>query len=166
MARVVRADPGTGRGALSIAGAVFEAELPKQVRAGQDMRLVVREVNAERVVLSLSDQTAIAVPPPPVPLPGGGTVRLTERDATGHEGSPGEGHTIALRYDAPTLGAVDLRLQLDAGSLRVTATLAHGEPVTLAQTASDALREALAASSERAVTVTIEARREPLDVYA
>jgi hypothetical protein len=166
MARVVRADPGTGRGALSIAGAVLEAELPKQVRAGQDIRLVVREVSAERVVLSMSDDAAIAPPPPPVPLPGGGTVRVTERDATGQGGSQGEGHTVALRYDAPTLGAVDLRLQLDAGSLRVTATLAQGEPVTLAQAESDGLRQTLAGSTDRAVTVTVEARHEPLEVYA
>ena len=64
MARVVTAD-GDGRGALSIAGAVFEAELPKQVRAGEDLRLVVRDVSSDRVVLQLADQTAPPLAPPP-----------------------------------------------------------------------------------------------------
>jgi hypothetical protein len=165
MARVVSL-AASGRGALSIAGAVIDAELPKELRPGQDIRLVVKEVTPERVVLSLSDPTAVAPAPVPVELPGGGTLRLTEREQSEHEGSAGEGHTVTLRYDAPTLGAVDLRFDLETGSLRVAAALSPGEPVTLAQEASDDLREALAASSDRAVSVVVSARYEPLDVYA
>jgi len=165
MARVV-STAASGKGAISIAGTLIEADLPKEVRPGQDIRLVVKDVTPERVVLSMSDQTAVAPAPAPVELPGGGKIRLTEREASEREGSDGQGRTITLRYDAPALGAVDLRFDLDSGSLRVAATLAQGEPVTLAQGAADELRETLAASSDRPVTVTVSARYEPLDVYA
>ena len=64
MARVVTAEM-TGKGALSIAGMIVDAELPKDVKAGQDIRLVVKEVTPQRVVLSMSDQPTVAPPPPP-----------------------------------------------------------------------------------------------------
>ena len=57
MARVVTAD-GLGRGSLNIAGAVIDASLPKDVLAGQELRLTVRHVSADRVELSMSDQTS------------------------------------------------------------------------------------------------------------
>src|SRR5437763_16962473 len=82
MARVMSAD-GSGRGSLSIAGAVVEAKLPKEVQAGQELRLSVREITPERVVLGLSDQAgpAAAQAQPPVELPGGGRFTMTERDS-------------------------------------------------------------------------------------
>jgi hypothetical protein len=165
MARVVAA--GSGRGSLSIAGIVIQAELPANVRAGQDLRLVVREVSAQRVLLSMSDQPGAAVPAATVALPGGGTVHVTERDepATPGGGPPGT-HRLALRYDAPTLGPIDLRLELDPTSLRVGVTAAAGEPFELAGDAAEALREALREGTGRAVGVTVSARHEPLDVYA
>src|SRR5690349_4540551 len=54
MARVVQAQPGQ-KGSLSIAGYLLDAELPEDVQAGQDLRLVVRDVNAERVLLAITD---------------------------------------------------------------------------------------------------------------
>ncbi|MFZ1994690.1 MAG: hypothetical protein WAU75_11320, partial [Solirubrobacteraceae bacterium] len=100
MARVVQAPPGQ-KGSLSIAGYLLDAELPENVQAGDDLRLVVRDVTAERVLLAITDphEAAQAQPgqaaqqghaaasaqplhaqapeaalaaPPPVPLPGGG----------------------------------------------------------------------------------------------
>jgi hypothetical protein len=71
-----------------------------------------------------------------------------------------------VRYDAPTLGAVDLRLVLDAGSLNVAVELPQGQPATLAEQAADDLEQQLAADSDRAVSVTVIPRREPLDLYA
>src|SRR5271165_2902266 len=92
MARVVTAD-GLGRGSLSIAGAVIDASLPKEIQAGQELRLTVRHVSADRVELSLSDQNLQAeAGADAVPLPGGGTVQVSERDAGGggaSGGSPG-----------------------------------------------------------------------------
>jgi hypothetical protein len=169
-ARVVSANP-SGRGSLSIAGAVIEAELPKGVQAGQELRLTVRHVSPERVELSMSDQAAAAPAAGSlaIPLPGGGRVQITERDA-GATGSPGpsgaDRHTLALVYDAPALGPVDLRFELDPQSLRLTATLAAGEPHQRAVDAAGELREALSAALGRAVAVDVLPRREPLDVYA
>jgi hypothetical protein len=206
MARVVQAAPGQ-KGSLSIAGYLLDAELPEDVQAGQDLRLVVRDVNAERVLLAITDPHDADQAPPtqqagrategeqaqptgpaqpgtqtqplpdpsavaqggwgPVPLPGGGNVHVTERDPGGRGGSRGQRQNVALRYDAPALGAVDLRLGMDAGALSVSVTLAPGQPLELAQAGAESLRQALAASLPgRAVSVTVSPRREPLDVYA
>ena len=168
MARVVSADV-TGRGSLSIAGALIDAKLPKGVQAGQELRLTVRDVSPERVVLGLSDQTA--PPPPPLaaaPLPGGGSVQVTERDTGGSSGggAAADRHALVLVYNAPALGPVDLRFELDRQSLRLSAMFAAGESVQRAEVASGALRDALSEALERPVNVEISARREPLDVYA
>jgi hypothetical protein len=198
MARVVQASPGQ-KGSLSIAGYLLDAELPETVQPGQDLRLVIRDVNAERVLLAITDphdgdqgpqgpqsqaaqQTQQAQPSqplhtqpsdpslaaqPPVPLPGGGNVQVTERDAGGAGGHPDDRQNVVLRYDAPALGSVDLRFQMDAGALRVAVTLAAGQPLQMAQAGAENLRQALlAAVPGRAVSVTVDPRREPLDLYA
>ncbi|HEX4009242.1 MAG TPA: hypothetical protein VHX62_04510 [Solirubrobacteraceae bacterium] len=172
MARVVVAD-GSGKGSLSIAGYLLEAELPKEVRAGQDLRLVVRDVSAERVLLGIADQheapaqqtQAPVAPPPAVPLPGGGTLQVTERDAQGGPAGSPDSHTLTLRYDAPALGAVDLRFELDPGALRLGVTVSP-RALAAAQGDADDLRQALADELHRAISVVISPRREPLDVYA
>jgi hypothetical protein len=166
LARVVTTD-GLGRGALSIAGALIDAELPQHVKTGEELRLIVREVSADRVVLGLSDQT-VAPPPVPVELPGGGSVRVNEDDegAGASSGAPPGTQRLSLRYDAPALGPVDLRFELDAGSLRVVVALSPGDPLDLGQSGAGELQQTLAASTDRPVTVTVAGRREPLDLYA
>lgn len=168
MARVVHAD-GAGRGALSIAGAMFEAELPKHVRGGEDLRLVVRDVSENRVVLQLADQSppALMAPPPHVPLPGGGALAVLEREQHGGGSASADGRDLlTVRYDAPNLGPVELRFDLRPGSLHVTATLGAGEPLRRAQSEAVALREALQAQLDRPISVQLKARYEPLNVYA
>jgi hypothetical protein len=166
MARVLSADA-SGRGSLSIAGAVIEARLPKGVQAGQELRLTVRDVTPERVVLSLTDQAAALAAQAPSELPGGGRVRVSERDAAPAGAGAGTGrHTLALVYDAPALGAVDLRFELDPQSLRVSVALAAGEPAEQAQARAGALRDVLTEALGRPVSVQITPRREPLEVYA
>jgi hypothetical protein len=165
MARVVQVD-GNGRGTLSLAGGLLEAELPKDVRAGQELRLVVREVSADRVLLSLSDQAPVPAQPPAVPLPGGGTVQVSERDEPAASSSSPDVHSITLRYDAPTLWAVELHFRLDAASLEVVVTAAHGDPLTVVQAAAGGLRDALSDTVERTINVTVKGRREPLEIYA
>ncbi|HZE04695.1 MAG TPA: hypothetical protein VE127_05700, partial [Solirubrobacteraceae bacterium] len=163
MARVVQAD-GSGRGSLSIAGFLLEAELPPDVRTGQDLRLIVRDVSPDRVLLSLSEQhqpapappPATPPPPPPaVPLPGGGSLQVTERDAAAASagGSP-RPHTVALRYDAPALGAVDLRFALDPSTMTLAVTVAPGS-LDAARAAAEDLRRTLADSLGRSVSVTV-----------
>ena len=175
MARVVNVNPG-GRGTLSIAGVPVDARLPPGVQAGQDLRLVVRHVSPEQVVLGISQEAGAAAvqAESAVELPGGGRVRVTERDADSESDrratAPGSGrHVLALAYDAPALGTVDLRFELDAQSLRVNAALAAGAPAASANEAAEELRDALSEAlggGGRTVTVEITPRREPLDVYA
>jgi hypothetical protein len=169
MARVMVAGP-PGRGTLNIAGITLTAELPKDVKAGQELRLVVREVTPERVVLSLADSSQPPSAAEAIPLPGGGQLRVTERPPSesgrDQHGARAGGHTLALRYDAPALGAVDLGFQLDDGALRVTIALAPGQPLELARARADTLRTALGAELDRAVSVTVVPRRQPLDLYA
>ncbi len=198
MARVVQAPPGQ-KGSLSIAGYLVDAELPENVQAGQDLRLVVRDVNAERVLLAITDPHEAEQTPPTqqagqaqqtqqaqplhtelldpslaalggrdlVPLPGGGDVQVTEREAGGAGGRGGDRQNVLLRYNAPALGAVDLRFQMDAGALSLAVTLPAGQPLELAQAGAESLRQALAQSLPgRAVSVTVAPRREPLDLYA
>jgi hypothetical protein len=164
MARVVTAD-GTGRGSLSIAGYVLEAELPKDVRAGQELRLVVRETSSERVLLSVQQQDTPPAPPETATLPGGGTIRVTARDADPSGQAPSGSHALSLRYDAPALGAIDLHFELDPVSLRVAVSVS---PAALApaQAACDDLRAALAGAAQRTSSVTVSPRREPLEIYA
>ena len=147
---------------------MFEAELPKQVRAGEDLRLVVRDVSGDRVVLQLADQS----PPPlaspaPIPLPGGGALKVLEHEQHGGGSASADGRDVlTIRYDAPNLGPVDLRFDLRPGSLHVSATLGAGEPLRRAQADAVALREALQSELDRPVSVQLKARYEPLNVYA
>jgi hypothetical protein len=168
MAHVMRAADSGGRGAISIAGQVLDAQLPSHVKAGQDVRLVVRSVSAERVVLSLSDQPAVPLAPTSVPLPGGGALRVTEREQQERPG-PGGGaarQVLAIRYDTPALGAIDLRFELDRAALRVAVTLDAGEPLRRAQAEAVTLRQALEDNIDMTVGLRLAARREPFDVYA
>ncbi|MGH2859621.1 MAG: hypothetical protein ACRDMJ_19275 [Solirubrobacteraceae bacterium] len=191
MARVVSAGAGGGRGSLSIAGLLLEAELPESVAAGDELRLLVTDVNAERVLLTIAPEhgggqakaaatpqaapqsapppstpsAGAWAPPPPVPLPGGGTIQVRKRDGGGAAGAGAGFHSLAIRYDAPALGPVDLSLALDPASLHVRVMVS---PTALAGARKGAgeLREALATELQRPVSVTVAARREPLDVYA
>ncbi len=198
MARVVQAQQPGGKGSLAIAGYLLDAELPESVQTGDDLRLVVKDVNAERVLLTITDahdqgqqgqqgQEAAAggqqaqqlqpqTPDPslvaqgawaPVPLPGGGSVQVTERDAGGGGARSGERHDVLLRYNAPALGAMDLRFQMDAGALSLMVSAAPGEPLDLARSGAESLRHALSESMPgRAVSVTVTPRGAPTDLYA
>jgi hypothetical protein len=168
MARVM-ANDGAGRGVLNIAGAVLEAELPRHVRAGEQVRLVVRELDAHRVVLELPRDTASTPPPPAaIALPGGGRLRVGEDEdeqAGGGARDPAT-QTLTLRYDAPHLGPLDLRFELDPKTLRITVAAAPGGSLELAQARAAELREAVRDQTGRPVSVTVTPRREPLDLYA
>jgi hypothetical protein len=170
MARVVDIEPG-GRGTLSLAGMLLEAEMPKELVAGQEIRLQVRELSADKVVLGLQTRPPELAPAVAAPLPGGGTVHVRAKDE--QEGGPGGGagggsasHSLTITYDAPTLGAVDMHFVLEPGALRLAVTVAAGRPFEAADDGGEQLREALARVLEVPVAVSITPRYEPLDVYA
>jgi hypothetical protein len=159
-----------GRGVLSLAGTLLEAQLPKDVEEGEQLRLVVRDVSADRVVLAPADRQP-EVAPLQVPLPGGGTLSVVERDGDGGGSSSsrqnrGGSHTVALRYQSPTLGAIDLRLELADDKLHALVGAGAGEALSRASAGADALRDQLAGATHRSVAVTVQPRRDPLDLYA
>ncbi|GAC1322105.1 MAG: hypothetical protein NVSMB25_16830 [Thermoleophilaceae bacterium] len=155
-------------GVIVLAGAPLVAELPDDVKAGDRLRLAVQQSRADKVVLKLVPEQPLAPPPSaglPLPLPGGMSahVRVEERDA---DGGDSEHASIALVYDAPALGAVNLRLELAPGTVRVQAELRAGSAHALAEEGAHLLRDRLASATGRIAEVQVRPRYEPLDVYA
>jgi hypothetical protein len=140
-------------GLLALAGARVSASLPDDVRPGDALRLRVKELGPERIVLQI-------VPDPPpaatgaVALPGGATARIVE-DEEG-PGGRGAGRAVVLRYDSPTLGRLDIHLS-SAGAI-VHAT--EGPPAAAARDAAGELATALNAP------VAVVGRRSALDARA
>ena len=171
MARVVTEPGAGGRGSLAIAGYLVDAELPHGLHAGEELRLQVRDVDAQRVTLAITPSGGQAPPPPPaagaVPLPGGRALRADDESGSGGGGGGDAGRqTLALALDTPALGTLHLRFELDPATLRVTVALGPGEGLERARARAGELRDAIAQQTGRAAAVSVIARREPLDVYA
>jgi hypothetical protein len=156
------------QGILNLAGAIVTAELPDAVQVGDRLRLALREVTSERVVLQLIESS---VPPPltgappllaQTLLPGGGRVTPLAREGGGEGGHAPE---VSLHCELPRLGTVELWLALEQERLRARVALDDGESLALAQQDSGALRAALGAAAGRPVELAIVARADPLDVY-
>jgi hypothetical protein len=157
-------------GLLMLAGSALVAELPDEVRAGERLRLAVQDAAGERVVLRIVPEPPTTVPPAlvPLPLPDGRTahVRVDERAAEGARGETGEATSVALVYDSPALGAVELRLSLEGGRVGARVQVGTGAPLFLAEEGREALRAALAEATRRPAEVAVVPRHDPLDVYA
>jgi hypothetical protein len=171
MVRVASVGP-EGHGVLSLAGVMLEAELPENVKAGAELRLQVRELTPDKVVLQIQDEdqqqptpTVAPIDPPRVPLPGGGFVKVAERDAGGLLAAGDQTHTVTVRYDAPSLGQIDMHFTLSAGALALTVAVAPGAYETTDEHAGQ-LQTVLGQATERPATVTVVARREPMEVFA
>jgi hypothetical protein len=171
-ARVLERGP-QNVGILNLAGAILTAELPEDVKPGTRLRLVVQEATNERLLLQIAQPRESLAPalqppaPPEVPLPGGGRLALLEREGGGASGDAGDAQdgAVTLRYELPALGAVELRVALDAAAARVRIALPAGALELAAQRAEE-LRAALEAKLGRPAEVSLVARRDPLDVYA
>jgi hypothetical protein len=81
-------------------------------------------------------------------------------------GGGGDEATVALRFETPALGRLDLRVELTAGVVRATVGAVPGRSFDLADGRSAVLRDALAAKTARQASVQVIPRRESLDVYA
>ena len=151
-----------GRGLISIGNAILAAELPEQVKAGDSLKLVVHEATPDKVVLKLvrEDQPA---PPVPIwtPLPNGARIFVTDEE---HRDKAG--HSVAVTYNSPVLGAFRFRLSLDQRAVAVTVRAAPGAPLEAAKEAADDLREALTRVTGRTANVTVLPREDPVDLYA
>jgi hypothetical protein len=157
---------------LVLAGVRLAARLPEGAEPGQHLRLRVEEASADRIHLRVvEDQGAaaeqVAVPPTAyqVALPGGAVARVhvdEREEPEGGRGAPGVAHSVVVRYDSPTLGRLDVRLDRAAAAVHVSA----GEPAEVVRGAADVLRDALARVVGAPVQVTIHPRQETLDVRA
>jgi hypothetical protein len=165
-------------GLLLLAGTPLSAQLPDQLRAGDRLRLRVEDVG-EQVVLRTVEApagAAAAAPPPDagaqfaLPLPGGrrAEVRVTER-APERRGEC-EPAAVALSYDSPALGTLDLRLVQQPGGagVQVTVGATAGAPEERARAAADELRRALAEATGLPASVRVIGRppRPRVDLYA
>ena len=164
------------RGILMIAGQPLVAQLPEQVRPGDVLKLAVRDITAEQVVMQMHEgkeaaQTAArqdAQPLVPVPFPGGPPSQIIVDDQASGGDSAGEGEpsAIALTYESPALGAINLRLGMDASRVVCEVRVAAGAPLEVATAAAEVLRDALGSATERAASVTVAARPGSFDVSA
>jgi hypothetical protein len=150
-------------GVLVLAGVPLRASLPDEVKAGETLRLTVAEVTPDRVVMRLDNPAAVPLAPPPAQAPPA-RVRVDEAPRR-RRGADGDEATVALRFETPGLGRLDLRVELTSGTVRATVAAVPGRTFELADGHAGALREALAAKTARQASVQIVPRREPLDVY-
>jgi hypothetical protein len=165
MARV--ASKGEGRAVLVIAGMPLTAEVPPEVPAGATLKLKVKEVSAERVWLQIDHQapsapTIAQAAPAMQPRP---QVRVEEPPGrrAGADGEPAD--VVSLTFNSPTLGRLDLRLELRGEKLLAEVTTPAGRPHSLAERNAERLRANMAAEGLEA-TVRVRPRHTPLDLYA
>lgn len=167
MARV--ASRGESHAVIVIAGLPVTAKLPPEVQAGAVLKLKVKEVTAERVWMQIDPQTqpsqtqVIGQPAPQAqPQP---RVEVEEPPAR-HVGADGEpADVVALAFTHPTLGRLDLRLELRGEHVLADVTTPAGRPHQVASHASERLRANLEAVG-LAATVQVRPRHTPLDLYA
>ena len=176
MARVL--SKGEHHAVIVIAGLPVTAQLPPEVPAGATLRLKVQEVTAERVTLQIDPQqpaqshSATQTAPnqvigtfTPGMQPVQARVEVEERPARGR-GADGEPvDVVALAFTSPTLGRLDLRLELRGDRLLTEITTPAGRPHAVANEGAERLRATLEAAGLEA-TVKVHPRRQPLDLYA
>jgi hypothetical protein len=152
-------------GLLLLAGTPLSAQLPDELQAGDRLRLRVENVTGDQVLLRTVETPAAppaASPPPEValPLPNGGRagVRVTEKAAEGR--GEDEPASVALDYDSPALGTLDLRLVKQPGGagLQVTVGATAGAPEERVRGAAEELRRALAEATGLPATVRVIGR--------
>jgi hypothetical protein len=163
-------------GLLLLAGRPLSAQLPDELKAGDRLRLRVEDVG-EQVVLrtvetpaAQSQQQTAAPPEIGLPLPGGrqAEVRVTEQAA--ERRGADDPVTVALDYDSPALGTLDLRLVQQPGGagIHVTVGATAGAPEERVRGAAEELRRALADATGLPATVKVVGRapRPRVSLYA
>jgi hypothetical protein len=150
-------------GVLLLAGTPLSAQLPDELRAGDRLRLRVEDVG-EQIVLRTVDSPApqqSQAPPPEIalPLPNGGRAELRVTEKASEDGAD-EAVTVALDYDSPALGTLDMRLVQQPGGagLQVTVGAAVGTPEERVRGAAEDLRRALADATGLPATVRVVGR--------
>jgi hypothetical protein len=152
-------------GLLLLAGTPLSAQLPDDLKAGDRLRLRVEDVG-EQVVLRTVDSPAAqqqqATPPPELalPLPNGARAEVRVTEKASERGGEDEPVAIALDYDSPALGTIDMRLVRQPGGagLQVTVGAAAGAVEERVRGAAEELRRALADATGLPATVKVVGR--------
>jgi hypothetical protein len=173
LARV--ADRHGDRGILMIAGQPLVAQLPEHVRAGDVLKLAVRDITAEQVVMQMHEgkeaaQAQARQDQPAVPLAFPGQlpsqIRVDDDGSSGGEAGEGDVSAVALTYESPALGEMNFRIAMDGTRVVVEVRTAAGAPLEVASAAAGALESRLAAAVDRAASVTVAPRPGSFDVSA
>jgi len=69
---------------------------------------------------------------------------------------------VVVRYDSPTLGRLDIRLDASSAAVHVS----DGDPALRVRAAADQLRDALTQAGGAPVLVTVHPRAQTLNVQA
>jgi hypothetical protein len=164
MARV--ASRGESHAVIVIAGIPVTAQVPPEVQAGATLKLKVTDVTPERVMLQIEPQQQAQVPlqaSPPMELRPQVKVEEPPERRRGADGEPAD--VVSLAFTSPTLGKLDLRLELRGERLLAEVTTPAGRPHVVATQASERLRANLEAVGLEP-TVKVLPRHTPLDLYA
>jgi hypothetical protein len=156
---------GEHHGVLVSAGVPLSAQLPTDVGAtGETLRLTVSDVTADRVTMRLDQVLNPEAQPPPAAAD---RPRVTVEDPPRTVRAGGEERsTVALSFTSPSLGRLDLRLELAGTRLSAAVEAPAGRSYDLADAAADRLQDGLHARTGLEAAVQVTPRREPLDLYA
>jgi hypothetical protein len=168
------ADRHGDRGILMIAGQPIVAQLPDGVRAGDVLKLSIKDVSAEQVVMQMHEGREAAQaaqqgqPQVPLAFPGQPPSHVIVDDQASGGNGDGEGDVaaIALTYDSPALGAMNFRIGMDASNVVVEVRMTAGGPFEAGSAAAGILRAALAEATERTAQVNVAVRPGSFDVSA
>jgi hypothetical protein len=151
------------RAVLVLAGIPLTADVPPGLENGATLRLKVHEVTPERVTLQIDPQVVPSQAPPPQAQEPHVVVEEPPHRGRGEDGEPAD--IVALSFTSPTLGRIDLRLELNGVRLLTDVTTPAGPPTDLARDSSERLRANLEGVGLDA-TVRVNPRRQPFDAYA
>src|SRR4051812_19332956 len=175
MARV--ASRGEQHAVIVLAGIPLTAQVPPDVQAGATLKLKVQEVTPERVTLQIdpgaqAGQNAAQTAPTPLTAPPQAAMQLrppevkVEEPPARRRGSDGEpADVVRLAFNSPTLGRLDLHLELRGEKLLAEVTTPAGLPHVVAAGAAERLRAKLSEAGLEP-TVKVLPRHTPLDLYA
>ena len=151
------------RAVLVLAGVPLTAEVPPGLENGATLRLKVHEVTPDRVTLQIDPQV---VPQQAAPAQAQGPRVVVEEPphrGRGEDGEPAD--IVSLSFTSPTLGRIDLRLELNGVRQLTDVTTPAGPATDLAQQSGERLRANLEGKGLDA-TVRVRPRRQSFDGYA
>jgi hypothetical protein len=132
VARLVAAPAGGGRGLISLAGHLLEAQLPSGLEPGRTLPLQVVRTDPAQVVVRIVPHTtagpqAAQAAPGTMWLPGGAAVQFAiDADDEAQNGGGSDAGEAAFVLHDPALGAIEVRLRLAPGGVQAAVTTPSG----------------------------------------